>query len=173
LPAVHRSSSGRDLGGRQYSEQTLDLVTDDRKDLGELEGRVKIVKILGIVLAGYVGIVALFESLLGHFQPAGGTTIVITTTDGSGRSSDRVVSRLDSGGRLYIAANHWPRAWYRRVLEHPDLQVTADGQKRAYRAVQVSPEEHDRINAEHPLGVIARVLTGFPPRRFVRLDPVG
>ena len=133
----------------------------------------KIVKILAIVLAVYVGIVVLFESSLGYFQPAGGGTIVITTSDGSGNSNDRVVQRLDSAGQLYIAANHWPRAWYRRVLEHPEVQVTADGQKRTYRAVQVSAEEHDRVNAEHPLGLLARFLMGFPPRRFVRLDPAG
>jgi hypothetical protein len=134
---------------------------------------VKILKILAIVLVVYVGLVALFELSIGYFQPGGGETIVITTTDGSGNASDRVVQRLDSNGQLYVAANHWPRRWYRRVLQHPDLQVTADGQKRMYRAVQVSRAEHERVDTEHPLGAIARFLTGFPPRRFVRLDPVG
>jgi hypothetical protein len=134
---------------------------------------VRIAKILAIVLIVYVGIVALFESSIGYFQPAGGTTIVITTTDRSGNANDRVVQRLESGGQLYVAANHWPRRWYRHVLERPDLQVTADGQKRAYRAVQVSAEEHERVNAEHPVGPVARFLMGFPPRKFVRLDPVG
>jgi hypothetical protein len=133
----------------------------------------KIARIVVIALVVYVGIVALFELSIGYFQPGGGTTIVITTTDESGGSRNRVVQRLDSNGQLYIAANHWPRAWYRRVLEHPDVQVTVDGQQRAYRAVPVSAEERDRVDAEHPLGPVTRFLTGFPPRRFVRLDPVG
>lgn len=131
----------------------------------------KVVKIVAIVLAVYIGIVVLFESLIGYFQPAGGSTIVITTVDDDGNANDRVVSRLDSGGALYVAANHWPRAWYNRVLEHPDLEVTANGEKQPYRAAPVTGEEHERVNAEHPLGPGVRFLTGYPPRRFVRLDP--
>ena len=34
----------------------------------------------------------------------------------------------------------------------------------------VSEEEHDRVNAEHRHGIVFRILTGFPPRYFVRLD---
>jgi len=132
----------------------------------------KAVKIVAIVLAAYVVIVAGFESLIGYFQPAGETTIVITTTDDAGKTKDRVVSRLDSGGGLYVAANHWPRAWYNVVLAHPDVMVTVAGEQRPYRAVPVTADEHERIDAEHPLGPMIRVLTGFPPRRFVRLDPV-
>jgi hypothetical protein len=134
---------------------------------------VRIVKIAAIVLAVYVLIVVAFESLIGYFQPAGGNTIVLTTVDDDGTTKDRVVSRLDSGGQLYVAANHWPRAWYEHVLEHPELQVTANGEKKGYHAVPVTGEEFDRVNAEHPLGPMVRFLTGYPPRRLVRLDPVA
>jgi hypothetical protein len=132
----------------------------------------KAAKIVGILFLVYVAVVAIFESLLGYYQPAGGTTIVITTTGDDGEPKDRVVSRLESGGQLYVAANHWPRAWYNTVLEHPDVTVTIDGEKKAYRAVPVSAEEHARVDADKPLGLGFRILTGFPPRRFVRLDPV-
>ena len=88
-----------------------------------------------------------------------------------GNTRDRVVSRLDSDGKLYVAANHWPRAWYRQVLEHPAVQVTLDGNKGDYTAVPASPDEHERLQAEHPHSLAFQVLTGFPPRRFVRLDP--
>jgi hypothetical protein len=81
------------------------------------------------------------------------------------------VSRLESDGRLYVAANHWPRAWYRRALENPDVQVTLDGEKRDYRAVRVTGVEHDRVEGENGVGLVFRILTGFPPRYFVRLDP--
>jgi uncharacterized pyridoxamine 5'-phosphate oxidase family protein len=129
------------------------------------------IRLLAIVLVAYVGIVVAFESLIGFFQPAGGGTLVITTTDEDGGAHDRVVSRLESDGKLYVAANHWPRAWYNRALENPEVQVTLAGEKSDYRAVPVTGEEHDRVERENGLGVGFRILTGFPPRYFVRLDP--
>jgi hypothetical protein len=81
------------------------------------------------------------------------------------------VTRLESDGKLYVAANHWPRAWYERALANPDVQVTEDGGKRDYRAVPVSGAEHDRVQAENRHSVVFLILTGFPPRYFLRLDP--
>jgi hypothetical protein len=130
----------------------------------------KIVKYVAIAFVVYVGIVVAFESMIGYFQPAGGTTLVITTFGGDGAAHDRVVARLTSDDKLYVAANHWPRAWYRRALENPDVQGTLDGVKGDYRAVPVSGEEHDRVDSANKLPVFFRVLTGFPPRYFVRLD---
>jgi hypothetical protein len=132
---------------------------------------VKALKIFAIVIVVYVGIVVAFESSIGYFQPAGGSTLVITTVDEDGTAHDRVVSRLTSDGQLYVAANHWPRAWYNRALERPEVQVTLDGKKGDYTAVPVTGAEHDRVESEHGAGVVFRILTGFPPRYFVRLDP--
>ncbi len=131
----------------------------------------KALKIVAIVVLVYVGIVVAFESLIGYFQPADGSTLVITTFEEDGTPHDRVVSRLESDGQLYVAANHWPRAWYNRALENPDVQVVIDGERRDYRAVPVAGVEHDRVDGENSLGVFFRILTGFPPRYFVRLDP--
>ena len=124
-----------------------------------------------IVVLAYVGVVVAFESLLGTFQPRAGSTLVITTFDADGTPHERVVSRLESEGRLYVATNHWPRAWYRRALANPDVQVTLDGETRDYRAVPATGEEHARVEGEHGLGVVFRFVTGFPPRHFLRLDP--
>ncbi len=131
----------------------------------------KAVKIVAILFLVYVGLVIAFESMLGYFQPAGEATLVITTTAEDGTSSDRVLSRLESNGQLYVAANHWPRAWYNRALENPNVQVTLDGEKGDYLAVPVTDEEHDRVNGENSVGMMFRILTGFPARYFVRLDP--
>lgn len=132
----------------------------------------KAVKILGIVVVLYVGLVTVFESFLGYRQPSQeGRTIVIATVDPDGTRHERVVSRVESGGQLYVAANHWPRAWYRRALANPDVQVNIDGTTGDYRAVPVSDEEHARVNADKPLPTVFRILTGFPPRYFLRLDP--
>ncbi len=130
----------------------------------------KAVKLIAIFFLVYVGIVIAFESLIGYFQPGGQTTLVITTTAEDGTPNDRVLSRLGSNGQLYVAANHWPRAWYNRALENPNVQVTLDGEKGDYLAVPVTDEEHARVNGDNSVGMMFRILTGFPPRYFVRLD---
>ena len=131
----------------------------------------KALKIVAIVVLVYAGIVVAFESLIGYFQPADGSTLVITTFEGDGTPHDRVVSRLESNNQLYVAANHWPRAWYRRALENPEVKVSLDGEKGKYRAVPVTGVEHDRVDGENSLPVVFRILTGFPKRSLVRLDP--
>jgi hypothetical protein len=131
----------------------------------------KTVKPIAIAILVYVGIIVAFESMLGFFQPANQSTLVITTTDEDGATHDRVLARLESDGRLYVAANHWPRAWYKRALENPNVRVAVDGEEGAYLAVPVTDEEHDRVNDENGTGIVFRILTGFPPRYFVRLDP--
>jgi hypothetical protein len=131
----------------------------------------KIFKIVAIVAGVYVLLVILFESLLGYYQPAGGSTITITTTDEEGNTNDRVLSLLESDDQLYVAANHWPRGWYNDVLEIPEVQVTRDGETADYLVVELDGAEEDRVDSEHSLGLVIKLLTGFPPRYIVRLDP--
>ena len=131
----------------------------------------KAAKVIGVLFLIYVGVVVGFESLIGYYQPKDQNTMVISTQDDNGNAKERVVSRLESDGKLYVAANHWPRRWYNEVLEHPQVQLTFDGKTQAYVAVPVTGEEFARVDAEHHLPTVVRILTGFPPRRLVRLDP--
>jgi len=131
----------------------------------------KAVKIAVIAILIYVGIVVAFESMVGFMQPTPESTLVLTTFDESGAAHDRVVSRLDSAGQVYVSANHWPRAWYRRALSNPDVQVTVDGTRIDYRAVPVDEAQAYQLDAEHPHPAWFRFVTGYPPRKFVRLDP--
>jgi len=132
---------------------------------------VKPLKIALIVVVVYVGIVTVFESMIGFMQRAGASTLVITTFDEGGTAHERVVSKLETDGHLYVAANHWPRAWYRRALANPDVEATIEGAKHSYRTVPVEGAEQDRVESENRHGLVFKVLTGFPPRRFLRLDP--
>ncbi|MFT4581501.1 MAG: hypothetical protein ACI8XZ_001241 [Gammaproteobacteria bacterium] len=128
-------------------------------------------KYLCLILVAYVCIVATFESLLGVFQPANQSTLVITTADENGMKNDRVVSRLESSDQLYVAANHWPRAWYKQTLGNPNVEIRlSPDSKEPYVAVPVTDPEHARVNNDYPLGLGFRILTGFPPRKFLRLD---
>ncbi len=131
----------------------------------------KALKILLALALVYVGVVVLFESLLGYFQPGGDYTMTITTTDANGDQNDRVLAKVESDDKLYAAANHWPRAWYRQALANPEVSITIDGERSDYLAAPVKGPEHDQVNAARPLGVGFRILTGFPPRYFLRLDP--
>jgi len=128
-------------------------------------------KVLIVIVVAYVGVVVAFESLLGYFQPADASTMVITTFDEVGQGADRVVARLESNGELYVAANHWPRAWYNEALENSDVEITFKGETLPYQAVLLEGSDHDRVNAAHALPLAFRILTGFPPRYLMRLDP--
>ncbi len=131
----------------------------------------KALKIIGILAVVYVGIVVVFESWLGYSQGQGSTSVLITTTDADGQAHTRVVRGLPSNGMFYVAANHWPRAWYHQALKNPDVVVTADGVGVPYTAVPASEAESARVASEYPHGFTFRFLTGFPPRYFLRLDP--
>lgn len=130
----------------------------------------KAVKILFFVALAYVVVVVGFESLLGYFQPANASTMVIATTGSDGTVSERVLAQVRHNDKLYAAANHWPRAWYRETLANPAVRLTIDGVTEDYTAVPIDGLEHDAVNAAKPLGTGFRILTGFPPRYFVRLD---
>ena len=131
----------------------------------------KLAKTLAITLLAYAAIVVAFESLIGVFQPAGEATLVITTVDSDGSRNDRVLSRLESDGQLYVAANHWPRAWYREALANPNVQVDLGETNGAYSAVPIEGDEADQVNRDNGVLILFRLLTGFPPRLFLRLDP--
>ena len=130
-------------------------------------------RIVGIGLLAYVALVVVLESTLGLVQPEFGDNIVITTTDSDGVSSDRVLGRDFSSGRLYASANHWPRAWYNDALENPRVRVTMDGVTADYLAVPVDDEEHARVSRDIGNGIGFRIMVGFAPQRFLRLDPVA
>jgi len=133
--------------------------------------RKKPLKIAIAVLVSYVLLVVLFESSLGYFQPENASTLQITTAGSDGAVNQRILARLDRGGQLYVAANHWPRAWYREALANPAVEVNSQSEQGSYIAVPVEGAEHDSVNADNPLGLMFRILTGFPPRYFLRLDP--
>ena len=130
----------------------------------------KIIRItlVSLVLV-YIGSVVLFESWLGYSQPTNTNTLVITTLD-SNQPKDRVLSAVNNDGKLYVSANHWPRDWYRKAKSNPNVEVLYKGEKNLYLAIPVEGAEHDKLMEEHAHPLTFRLLTGFPPRYFLRLD---
>ncbi|MEX0942625.1 MAG: nitroreductase/quinone reductase family protein [Pseudomonadales bacterium] len=131
----------------------------------------KAVKIVAVLLLVYASVVVIFESLLGYYQPENQGTMVITTKDDEGNPHPRVVARLESDDTLYVAVNHWPRIWYYQALDNPNVTIEIDGETSDYQAIEIEGQEYDRVNSDHALGPVFRILTGFPPRRILRLDP--
>ena len=136
----------------------------------------KALKWLGIVAAFYVSFVVVFETgYLGIYQPSfedsGIPMLVLTTTDDSGKSRDRMLARMETDGKLYVSAHHWPRGWYKRALKNPNVRIKIHDMVSDYIAVPVDGEEFERVAAEHPLPLPVRFLMGFPPpREILRLD---
>ncbi len=126
--------------------------------------------LLGMLAAASTGCM----TAVAAFQPEdiGGQTIVITTLDEEGQPHERVVTPIDDDGTLVVAANHWPRAWYRRALANPEVTVERGGETKAYRAVPVSEEERERLLDNSGFPKFAYLLTGFAPRQFLRLEPI-
>ncbi len=60
--------------------------------------------------------------------------------------------------------------WYYRALENPSVAITHEGETTEYTAVPISGAEHDQVDADNALPIGFRILTGFPPRYFLRLD---
>ena len=132
------------------------------------------VKIILIIAIIYVALVAAFETWLGYSQPRGEDNLVITVTEDDGTKSQRVLSLFESQDQLYLAANHWPRGWFNQVQQNPDVHIEFGGERAVqsgeYTAVSVDGAEHDQVAEDTRLPFVARLLMGFPPREFVRLE---
>ena len=124
---------------------------------------------IGIPVA-YAGLVILFESLLGFFQPEMGNTVVIATFDAGQQRHERVISLVEIDGVGYIAANHWPRAWFRQARENPSVEISRGEGFETFNAILLQGEEEARVAEIYDPGLVFRFLTGFPPRYFMRLE---
>ena len=130
----------------------------------------KVAKISASVLAVYVTVVVMAGGAVSLFQPDMPGLVVLTTTDAEGEEYDRLLGRIEVDGVFYLAANAWPRRWYNRALANPKVELTVDGRRMAFTAVRVDADERQRL-LEYPIPMWRKVLAGFPPRRFLRLEP--
>ncbi|MCC5871028.1 MAG: hypothetical protein JJU22_01395 [Gammaproteobacteria bacterium] len=130
-------------------------------------------KIIAVLLVlAYIGRVVYFETWLGITQPESDRTMRITTFDADGEGHDRILTQIWVDDELYVGVNHWPRMWYRRLLDNPGVEITMDGETRPYRAVPVEGETFERVDQARPLSLSFRFKAGFPPRRIVHLEPL-
>lgn len=121
-------------------------------------------------VVGYVAMVAYFETRLGYLQPTGSSSIIIATFNNEDERHERVVRLTKIDGEHYIAAQHWPRAWYYQALNRPDIEVKMTSEFKPYTAVPLSGSELEYVKNVYRMSLGFRFRTGFPPRKFMRLD---
>lgn len=128
---------------------------------------------LGALFLAYVAYVVNFEVQLGVNQPQGSTSLVIATFSDGNERHERVLRLEQIDGNNYIAANHWPRAWYRQARDNPNVEIKMPGEEafEPYLAVPLEGAEQERISEIYSFGFEFRFRTGFPPRYFLRLEP--
>jgi len=73
--------------------------------------KTSLIAIAGLLLL-YVASVGYFEAQLGYSQPQNSASLVIATLNDDNERHERVLRLKQIDGLDYIAANHWPRAWY-------------------------------------------------------------
>jgi|TARA_Y100000294_G_C8397516_1_gene273412 hypothetical protein len=128
---------------------------------------------LALLFLAYLGSIIWFEARLGYYQPQGSTSLVIATFGDDNERHERVLRLEQTDGNSYIAANHWPRAWYHQALDNQQVEVKMPGEESfaPYLAVPLEGAEDQRLQEVYPVGLNFRFRTGFPPRYFMRLDP--
>ena len=126
---------------------------------------------VGLLVVAYIGQVIAFEVRLGVNQPENQSTIVIATYDNDAVRKERVVRLVEIEGKPYVAANHWPRAWYHQALANPDIEVDFGNGFEPYTAVAMEGEEDAMVRGIYTVNFNFKFRTGFPPRYFLRLDP--
>jgi hypothetical protein len=127
---------------------------------------------IAALLLLYVASVVYFEAQLGYSQPQNSASLVIATFNDNSERHERVLRREQIDGRDYIAANHWPRAWYHQALDNPEIEVKTPNVDNfePYLAVPLEGAEEERVREMYSFGFNFRFRTGFPPRYFLRLD---
>ena len=85
-----------------------------------------------------------------------------------------MLGRFEDGNRIFASAHHWPKSWYHEAIDQREVEAIINGVRGRYFAVAIGDaSEHARLSRVFPLPFAFRFLTGFPPRAFLRLDPVS
>ena len=129
-----------------------------------------IFEILVVVFVVYVTLLLLLEFVAWKLQPDMEDCVVLHFLKAD-KPDSRKLYGFDHKNKLYVSSNHWFRQWYNAVLENPTINVERDGGRESYTAISVEGDELAEISRAYKLGFIIRLMSGFAPRRFLRLDP--
>jgi len=128
--------------------------------------------IMASIAAAYVLIILILELLIWRTQPAMDSGVTLTIKDGN-ETITRVLYGHEAGGSLYVSSNHWFRSWYWAALRNPEIQVVYAGEVTTRIAKAVTPDSKDGELASYEMGFILRLICGFAPRKFLKLELPG
>ena len=131
----------------------------------------KYLNIMLCILAGYAVLVLFAETLVWRIQPTMDGGVTITVTPDGYTPIQRHLYGFERDGTLFVSSNHWFRKWYIAALKNPDVEITRDGVTRPFTAEAVHGEEHERLSREYSMGFVLRLICGFAPSKFLRLEP--
>lgn len=129
-----------------------------------------LLEIFAFLLATYVTLLLALELFIWKLQPDmdGVVTLHIGFVE---RDISRKLYGFRHDEKLYVSSNHWFRGWYRACLECSELQVESSGALATYTATAITGTEERDVSQAYGQGLFLRMLCGFAPRRFLRLDP--
>lgn len=119
----------------------------------------------------YIALLLLLELAIWKLQPSmdSGVTLLIGSED---TVTSRKVYGFEHEGGLYVSSNHWFRSWYHAVLKNPIIDVECSGKIKPYKAILLEGDDRERIANAYQMSLIFRLLCGFAPRRFLKLEPL-
>ncbi|NKC00315.1 MAG: hypothetical protein GKR90_17765 [Pseudomonadales bacterium] len=122
--------------------------------------------------AAYFTLLLLLEVVVWKTQPNMENAVTLFVPQG-----DSVLTRklygFDYNHKLYVSSNHWFRHWYHAILRNPQIDVEHAGNVKPYTIIPIEGDERAEIAREYKMGFVLRLMCGFAPRRFLRLDPMG
>lgn len=127
-------------------------------------------EIILFAVVGYLVLLLILEGVIWKVQPdmTGGVTLHIET---DGAAIKRTLYGFELDNRLYVSSNHWFRKWYHEIIKNPNIELEQEGSLEPYVAIPLTGDEHRTVAALYKMGFWLRLLCGFAPRRFLRLDP--
>ena len=128
-----------------------------------------VLEIALIICAGYLILILLLEAVIWKVQPDmdGGVTLHVNTGEAIVK---RKLYGLEYNNKLYVSSNHWFRKWYHAILQNPDIKVERANTVGSYTATPIDGDEHTEVARQYNMGFVLRLLCGFAPQRFLRLD---
>jgi len=124
-------------------------------------------------LSGYIALVLIIEGFIWRLQPPMDRAITLFIKHEQAHPIKRVVYGHLHDGALYVSSNHWFRSWYWAAVQNPDIKVLIDGSSQPHTAIRVEGQEHTRVLNSYSMGFFLRLLCGFAPSKFLRLEPVS
>jgi hypothetical protein len=102
------------------------------------------VKIAARVAGVLLGLLVLL-GIAQQIAAESGEVVVLTTTDAEGRSHETRLWVVDHEGSAWLRAGADVQAWYRRLLERPEVEVERGGSRRPFTAVP-QPDQQGTVD---------------------------